>query len=69
MADEKTTYQVISPLRHNGKLYTPVEGNVVEVSLTEDEATALLTMKIVGPMPAKAEEQTSQASGQGGKKK
>ena len=59
MPDEKqvakTAYTVLSPLKHDGKLYEPVEGKIVKVALTDDEADVLKELGILGDVPAKAE--------------
>lgn len=52
MADNKTTYQVLSPLKHDGMLYMPAEGKIVKVALSDEEADTLLTMNIIGELPA-----------------
>lgn len=58
MADEKTKYQVLSPLKHSGKLYMPADGKTVSVSLTSEEADQLKALGVVGDMPAKSEKTT-----------
>lgn len=57
MADEKKVYAVLSPLKHDGKLYMPAEGKTVKVLLTGEEAEQLAAMGIVGNLPAKADKQ------------
>ena len=54
---DKKNFAVLSPLKHDGKLYMPVEGKTVKVSLTGEEAEQLAAMGIVGDMPAKADKQ------------
>lgn len=53
MADEikKGPFAVLSPLRHDGKHYQPVEGKVVKVQLTDEEAEALKELGVVGDVP------------------
>lgn len=52
MAEEKTFYQVLSPLKHDGKMYVPVPSKTVKVELTKDEADVLKGIGVVIAMPA-----------------
>jgi hypothetical protein len=53
MADEKSAYQVLSPLKVGEKRLDPVEGKIVKVDLTEDEAAELKALGVVGELPVK----------------
>lgn len=69
MADDKTqekkAYAVLSPLKHDGKLYVPAEGKVVKVSLTDEEADALKALGVVGEAPAKTAKADNAGDGGG----
>lgn len=69
MADDKTpekkTYAVLSPLKHDGKLYEPAEGKVVKVSLIDEEADALKALSVIGDVPAKAAKPDNAGDGGG----
>jgi hypothetical protein len=69
MADDKTpekkAYAVLSPLKHDGKFYAPVEGKVVKVSLTDEEADALKALGVVDEAPAKAAKSDNAGDGGG----
>lgn len=54
MAEEKKSYPVLSPVKHDGKLYAPAEGKVVTVALSDDEAAALQALGVVGEASAEA---------------
>lgn len=53
--DEMTAYAVLSPLKHNGEIYAPIEDEIVTVFLTDDEADVLKELGIVSDLPAEPE--------------
>lgn len=48
MADEKKSYRVLSPLRHDGEKYRPDDPRRSSVDLTEEEAEALKPLGVIG---------------------
>jgi hypothetical protein len=62
MTDEakpKSSYQVLAPLKVADKRLDPIEGKVIKVDLTDDEAAELKAAGVVGDLPAKpAKEKT-----------
>lgn len=61
MSQDKSSYAVLAPLKLGGKRLDPIEGKVVLVELTEDEAAELKALGVVGDAPAKPEKVTKPA--------
>lgn len=48
MAQDKKSYRVLSPLKHDGESYHPDDPRRASVDLTEDEAEALKPHGVIG---------------------
>ncbi len=53
MSTEKNRYAVLAPLKVGDKRIDPVEGKVVTVELTDEEAEELKALGVVGDAPVK----------------
>ncbi|QCI65634.1 hypothetical protein [Phreatobacter stygius] len=56
----KLTYPVLSPLRHDGKLYSPDDAKANAVALSEEEAEGLRAIGVLGD-PTKIEAPADEA--------